>query len=44
MIEKITYNLTRNDKEPNIAFLIKLCNTKDLEGLGKLYGEGSSKW
>ena len=36
MIEKIAYNLERNDEEPNINLAIELCNTKDLEGIKEI--------
>lgn len=36
MIEKIAYNLGRNDEEPNIALAVELCNTKDVEGIKEI--------
>lgn len=36
MIEKIAYNLGRNDEESNINLAIELCNTKDLEGIKEI--------
>lgn len=36
MIEKVAYNLGRNDEEPNIALAIELCNTKNLEGIEEI--------
>lgn len=36
MIEKIAYNLGRNDEEPNIDLAIELVNTKDLEGIKEI--------
>lgn len=33
MIEKIAYNLGRNDEEPNIALAVQLCNSKDAEDI-----------
>lgn len=44
MIEKIAYNLQRNDEEPNIELAIELCNTKDLEGIKEIvYGLKNTK-
>lgn len=36
MIEKIAYNLGRNDEEPNIALAVQLCNSKDAEGVREI--------
>lgn len=36
MIEKIAYNLGRNDEEPNIALAKELCNTKDFQGINEI--------
>lgn len=36
MIEKVAYNLGRNDEEPNINLAIELCNTKDLDGIKEI--------
>ena len=36
MIEKISYNLGRNDEEPNIKLAVELCNTKDIEGIKEI--------
>lgn len=36
MIEKIAYNLGRNDEEPNIALAIELCKTKDSQGIKEI--------
>ena len=36
MIEKIAFNLGRNDEEPNIDLAIELINLKDLEGIKEI--------
>lgn len=36
MIEKIAFNLGRNDEEPNIDLAIELSNSKDLEGIKEI--------
>lgn len=36
MIERVAYNLGRNDEEPNINLAILLCNTKDHDGVGEI--------
>ena len=36
MIEKIAFNLGRNDEEPNIDLAIELINSKDLEGMEEI--------
>lgn len=36
MIEKIAFNLGRNDEEPNIDLAIELSNSKDLEGIEEI--------
>ncbi|WP_242954299.1 hypothetical protein [Clostridium oryzae] len=36
MIEKIAFNLGRNDEEPNIALAIELSNSKDLKGIEEI--------
>lgn len=36
MIEKIAYNIGRNDEEPNIALAIELCNTNNTEGIKEI--------
>lgn len=36
MIEKIAYNLGRNDEEPNINLAVELCNTKNIEGIKEI--------
>jgi hypothetical protein len=36
MIEKIAYNLGRNDEKPNIALAIELCETADLDGIKEI--------
>lgn len=36
MIERIAYNLGRNDEEPNIILATLLCNTKDFEGIKEI--------
>lgn len=38
MIEKIAYNLGRNDEEPNIALAVQLCRTEDAEGIQEIAG------
>jgi hypothetical protein len=36
MIEKIAYNLGRNDEEPNITLALELSNSEDLEGIREI--------
>ena len=36
MIEKVAYNLGRNDEEPNINLAVLLCRTKDTDGIGEI--------
>ncbi len=36
MIEKIAYNLGRNDEEPNVNLAIELCETKNLDGIKEI--------
>ena len=36
MIEKVAYNLGRNDEEPNINLAIELCDTKDIDGIKEI--------
>jgi len=36
MIEKVAYNLGRNDEEPNIELAVWLCNTKDTDGIKEI--------
>ena len=36
MIEKIAYNIGRNDEEPNINLAVELCETKDLDGIKEI--------
>jgi hypothetical protein len=36
MIEKLSYNLGRNDEEPNINLAILLCSTKDRDGIEEI--------
>lgn len=38
MIEKIAYNLGRNDEEPNISLAVQLCRTEDAEGIKEIAG------
>lgn len=44
MIEKIAYNIGRNDEEPNIKLAIELANTRDIDGIKEIVdGLGSKK-
>lgn len=36
MIEKIAFNLGRNDEKPNIDLAIELINSKDLDGIKEI--------
>lgn len=36
MLEKISFNVGRNDEEPNIALAIELCQSKDMKGIKEI--------
>lgn len=36
MLEKLAYNLGRNDEEPNIALAVELCDTNDSQGISEI--------
>lgn len=36
MLEKLAYNLGRNDEEPNIALAVELCDTNDSQGIREI--------